>query len=65
MEGNELKVDVKLVNADSTEVVCRATNCKHNLAHDPLKEQALCRMKFIYLVNGGKCEQYELLKKEN
>ena len=59
MAKGHITVGVKLLSEQSTEVICRATDCLHNMAHDPVSPYAGCRMKAIYLIKGGKCEQYE------
>jgi hypothetical protein len=51
--------DISNKETTGTQVICRSIDCKHNLSHDPCFLVAECRMKSVYLLEGGRCEQYE------
>jgi hypothetical protein len=44
----------------STRVIrCLAWSCKNNLMNDGGSQQPECRLKHVYIINDGKCEQFE------
>jgi hypothetical protein len=42
-----------------TGVRCCELDCEYNLSHDPVHKIAACRFKQIYILEGGKCQQYK------
>ena len=43
---------------------CQAIECKNNSVNEKWGGQVECRLKRIFILAGGKCEQYEPAKTE-